>query len=94
MKLTKTLSCFLLFGFSSNANAELSCDDVIKMLRYNLPESTIVNAMKSAKSMPSDMVVCLQKNGATQNIINVALQKSVKIVGEEKSSVSQMYVLY
>jgi tetratricopeptide (TPR) repeat protein len=67
--------------------AALTCEDILKMVKYNLPENTIINTMKSsAAGMPPNVAKCLKKNGAPSAIVDLASELSSSSEPEERSS--------
>ena len=71
--LPKMLTCLSIWGFSQGAMAAVTCEDILKMIKYDLPQSTITNAMSSSASgMSPDIAVCLKKNGAPKDIVELA----------------------
>ena len=82
--LPKILTCLSIWGFGQSAMAAVTCEDILKMIKYDLPQSTITNAMSSSASgMSPDIASCLKKNGAPKDIVELAEKLSASSSSEE-----------
>ena len=65
--LTKFLTCVTMLGFSANAYA-LSCDDIMNLVKYGVPTSSILQTMKGNRFTEED-VRCLVSKGAPAEVV-------------------------
>ncbi len=81
-----------LFGYSTNAQA-LSCDEIIKMVGYDLQTDVIIGTLKgSGKRFSAEEIQCLVDNGAPAAVVDQAKRMSaqqerpVELPEEEESN--------
>jgi hypothetical protein len=65
--MTKLLTCVVMLGFSANAHA-LSCDDIMNLVKYGVPTSSILQTMKGNRFSEED-VRCLVSKGAPAEVV-------------------------
>ncbi|MBA2319806.1 MAG: hypothetical protein H0V89_01515, partial [Deltaproteobacteria bacterium] len=71
MSILRSTVFALALGLPGAAQA-MGCEDIMKMLSYNVPVGTIVGSIKAGGATTQAEVQCLQQRGAPPEVVSAA----------------------